>query len=201
MNRLKRLSLEIFGIAALAGSAFLAAQSQATGPATSLVQDATRDLSLDLQKPLVYALSTSSDSGACPIHMHALQKGGGSLLNARDGHPVEFGQRIHLVLGNTAGSARIVAIEVSVYGTSGKNRAVPTLTGLDPHWDARKTFNLPVNMGENEEASTNLLLRGFTSVQAIILESVTYADGSVWSASLSRSCRIAPDPFMLVSVR
>jgi len=218
MNRLARLQLEIFaGAAVFTCSVFLAAQAptpspsgssaahpaQSSGYASEVVMapNGTRTFRLDIQKPLVYALETSPDSGACPIHMHALQTGGGNLLNARDARPGEFSQRIHLILGNSAGAARIVAIEVSVYGTSGKNRAVPTLVARGPAWDARKTFDLQVNIGENEEASTNLILRGFTSVQSINLESVTYADGSIWSPSSSRSCHIAPDPLMLVGSR
>jgi hypothetical protein len=210
MNRLARLQLEIFaGAAVFTCSVFLTAQTPAAGPVTNPAstpaahptQNGTRTFTLALQQPLVYRFDASPDGSACPIYMQALQTGGGNLLNARDSRPGEFSQHIHLILGNSAGTARIVAIEVSIYGTSGKNRAVPALVARGPAWDARKTFDLTINIGENEEASTNLTLRGFTSVQSINLESVTYADGSIWSRSLSRSCRIAPDPLMLIGSR
>ena len=122
-------------------------------------------------------------------------------MNARDRQPGEPTQHIHLVLGNTANSTRIKDIEVSVYGTSGQNRAVPTLTAKNHPWDAQKRLEIKVNIDEDQEASTDLTLRGFTSVQSITLESVTYADGSIWNAFGRQSCRIAPDPFMLVGSR
>jgi hypothetical protein len=207
MRRLAKLTFAVLvGSVVHVGSAFLSAQSKVSGsnanPTSTAGSDqvVTQTLSRDISQS-GYLLVGSVSGRACPVSMYAKQRGGGDLLNARDNRPGESMQRIHLVLGNTEGLAKIVGIEVSVYGTSGKNRAVPTLVARNPLLDAAKTFNLPVDIGENQQASANLVLRGFTSVQSISLESVTYADGSTWNSSGSRSCRISPDLLMLVSGR
>jgi hypothetical protein len=44
-----------------------------------------------------------------------------------------------------------------------------------------------------------MLFKGFTSVRWIDLDSITYADGSMWHSSPQRKCQVVPDRFMLVA--
>jgi hypothetical protein len=196
------------------------AQSRAQGPATdpgsavaqnstpSSGQDGIRTFKLQSGQPSSFTMIPLQGGHSCPIYMHAEQRSGGDVMNARRIEPGEAPrpsngptQRIHLILRNLKDSADITRIKVSVHGTSGKSRTLKTELTPDEISDAAKAFDLPVSIRKDEGASTNLVLQGFTSVQSITLESVTYADGSSWSSSAGGTCRIAPDPLVLVSVR
>jgi hypothetical protein len=201
--------------AVLLGSGSAIAQGPASGPSLgpaqnsghSTDQDGTRAFKHDFAKPSTLAIVTLREGHNCPIYMRAQQRSGEDLLRTSQSggtpevKPVGPTQRIHLILGNMANSANITQVEVTVQGTSGKNRTVQTMLTPDGVSDVAKAFNLPVNIGKDEGASTNLTLHGFTSVQSINLESVTYADGSTWNPSATRTCSIAPDPLVLVSGR
>jgi hypothetical protein len=192
MNRVAVASL-----AALLSSVTLAAQSPASGQAQLLIQNPQHDGQRTL-KSGVYVIPMSL---GCPIYMHAQQRGNQKLLNAHEGKSVGVAQRLRLTVANMINPAAITGVRVVVHGTSTNVHLVPTDIIMDGFSDAAKAFDLPFSLGQSEDASVNLLLRGFTSVQSIMLESVTYADGSSWSPSPSRTCRTAPDPLVLVSGR
>ncbi len=65
--------------------------------------------------------------------------------------------------------------------------------------DANRTLTVPFSKGANGIATANVWVAGFTAVEAIDLKSVVYTDGSTWSLTDGASCRIVPDPFMLVA--
>jgi hypothetical protein len=88
-----------------------------------------------------------------------------------------------------------------VHGTRSKARAIPAVYTEDGVSDVAKAFDLPFALGPKEDASANLLLRGFTSVQSVTLESITYADGSSWNPPSARSCRTMLDSLVLLSGR
>jgi len=161
-------------------------------------------VSLIAQKPAetaeVYVLSASA-AQECPVSMHAQQRAGGDVLVTRDGQRHPLSQRIHLILGDFKNPARVVSAQVTVRGANGKPRAVPTAFSPGGPGEATKTLDLKFDVTENGEVSTDLSLAGFTSVSSIRLDSLTFADGSTWVSSDSKTCRTAPDPFMLVSAR
>ena len=133
--------------------------------------------------------------------MHAQQRAGGDVLITRDGQRHPLSQRIHLILGGFTNPARIVAAKVTVRGTNGKPRAVPTALLPDGSGETTKTLDLKFEVSEKGEVSTDMSLAGFTSVSSIRLDSLTFADGSIWVPTNGKTCRTAPDPFMLVSAR
>jgi hypothetical protein len=57
------------------------------------------------------------------------------------------------------------------------------------------------NSSSDQTEFADLVLPGFSSVQSITLNSLTYSDGSTWNSFKGNACRVAPDPFMLVSAR
>jgi len=195
--------------AIFSASAVLGAQNSVPGPyANSGAQGfaVMGSTNLDLntaQLPVV----REPGAGSCPVSMRAQQGGGGGVLEARrrlghaDPKPDAAAQHIKFVMGNSKKSASIVEVKVTVYGTSGKGRTMPTAFTQNGTSDMSRALDFRVNLATDETASRNLLLNGFTSVQWITLDSVTYADGSVWSSSQGGSCRIAPDPIVLVSAR
>jgi hypothetical protein len=147
----------------------------------------------------VYAIQAPADRD-CPVSMHAQQKAGGDVLVARNGQSRPLAQRIHLILGSLENPAKVIAAKVTVRGTNGKPRAVPTVVMQDGAGETTKTLDLRFDGTENGEASTDVSLSGFTSVSSIRLDSLTFADGSTWNA-WGKSCSTVPDPFMLVSSR
>jgi hypothetical protein len=133
--------------------------------------------------------------------MRAQQKTGTTgLTRTGDGSAAMQGQRIHLDVDR--GSNAVVAIQVTVHGTTARPR-VYAAPSQQVRSDAVKTFSLTANGASANGAaiSSDLLLRGFTSVQSVNLDSVSYADGSVWAPAAGKSCSVAPDPLMLVSSR
>jgi len=138
---------------------------------------------------------------SCPVTMRAEHRSGGSAMYTGYGGATGVGQRIHLIFG--ALSARVTAATVTVRGTDGQWR-VATASTRQPRQGSpyiSRTLNAVfAQYGDGFEA-TELDLPGFTSVKSIRLDSVTYADGSTWTAPEGGVCRVAPDPLMLVSGR
>jgi hypothetical protein len=223
---MKRLAA--FSSAVLLGSLTMGAQTPAPNPAPApspeLVQPSgqagKRVIKIDpAEQPgqqsssastTVYVVPTPSDS-SCPVSMHAQHGSGGGMRFVRNGQspaPSGVAQHIHLTMGTAREPARVAAARVTVHGTSAKWRTVPTAQMLDgpdaKSSDMRKTLNITFNSNstasadESEGASTDMVLSGFTSVQSITLDSLTYTDGSIWTPAEGRTCRVVPDPLMLV---
>jgi len=174
----------------------------------------TGSLALAAQAPAVQFNADRMDAG-CLVSMRAQQKGLGDLLLAdkgRDGKVDGPAQRIHLTLGKgTETSEEIARVRVTVHGTGAENRMyrVPAgqadsrggggdfLTG--PKADRARSFDLAFRPNAEGEIATDLVLRGFTSVTWINLNSVTFADGAVWMPGGKLNCRISPDLLMLIA--
>jgi len=135
----------------------------------------------------------------CPVGMRAQQGAGGDLLRAREGQPVEGpAQRIRLVL-TPRRALQITGARIRVRGLSGKNRmALADATGqLAP--DRTQTLNATFTPDEKGETFSDLVLAGFTSVQSIELQAITYSDGSTWKMESSNLCKVTPDQIMRVA--
>jgi hypothetical protein len=138
--------------------------------------------------------------------MHALQGSGTGLFAVHGDQRVEgFSQRIHLILTNPR-SAKIAAAKVKVFGLSGKNRVERASASLDltnqkGASDLIRSLDVAFTPEGEKDVATDLILPGFTSVQSIYLESLTYKDGSTWTVAGHQSCHVAPDPLVLVADR
>ena len=143
----------------------------------------------------------AAEQPSCPVSMRAQQKTGATgLTRTRDGNAAVLGQRIHLDVDR--GPNAVVAIQVTVHGTTARPR-IYAAQSQQVRSDAVKTFTLAADGASANGAaiSSDLLLRGFTSVQSVNLDSVSYADGSLWTPTAGKSCSVEPDPLMLVSSR
>lgn len=159
--------------------------------------------------PTVYVFQAPADLD-CPVPMRARHESGGSMRYTQSGQkpesapPPGVAQRIRLILGSGKEPAGVSSARVTVRGTSVKWRTVPTSQLLDGS-DLKRTLditfhpNATASVEEHEGTSSEMVLSGFTSVQFITLDSLTYADGSIWTPETGRACRVAPDPLMLVS--
>ncbi len=64
-----------------------------------------------------------------------------------------------------------------------------------------KTLEVTFAPEDAKSLSADLVLPGFSSVTFIQLKSITYKDGSSWKVDgqAEQSCRVAPDPLMLIA--
>lgn len=143
-------------------------------------------------------------AGACPIAMHATQGMWDHTVRVRDGkrepEPPHIGQRIALTLKDTHPS-QIVSALVRVRGLNGKDRIMPTPAGTEQDWNAVTNLNVKFGSENDGSVSADLRVAGFTAVHSVELIRVTYADGSRWNRSGSQTCRVQPDPLMLITER
>jgi hypothetical protein len=90
---------------------------------------------------------------------------------------------------------------VTVSGTNGKRRIANAsqfqTQPASPYIST--TLNLEFLKDSGSWQVGDLDLPGFTSVKSIRLDSLTFADGSTWTPASRGSCRVEPDPLMLVS--
>jgi hypothetical protein len=144
----------------------------------------------------------SLNSVACPIDLRATH---GTLFMPKK---TDFGpspapspapqeQTLHLTVTNHS-PQKIVTAQLTIHGFSNKWRDVPLLNATAAP-DLVKKVEVVLNVKANAQSSSDLSLSRFTSIAAIDLDSVTYADGSSWQSSSPAACSVAPDPMMLIS--
>jgi hypothetical protein len=198
MQRLIALSFTL-----LLGPVMLTAQSPTPGTASPSNPDHT----------YAYAVQKQPLAG-CPVSMHAEQRAmGTSILVTRDGERHPAPKQIRLTLGMTLGGTEnmpsVTAAKVTVWGFNGKPGMLP-ITTLQattggPHRDgpeeSTRSLDLSFARADDGSAQTDMDLPGFVAVSSIRIDSLTYSDGSTWTAPSVNGCRTAPDPFMLVSAR
>ncbi len=148
-------------------------------------------------------------ASSCPVSMRAERRAGGRAITTGRAPTSGSAQYIRVILnkilGETGSSARVTAATVTVRGTNGAGRlATGSQFQMSPPPKSpylERKINLALfNESDGSEIS-NLDLSGFTSVSSIRLDSVTFADGTVWTPDSGHICRVEPDPLMLVTTR
>ena len=136
---------------------------------------------------------------ACPVDLRARHLAYTDMIRAGEATPKGPGQRLQLTLGSAA-ARQIVRATMTVHGlTLNSNGHVwRTSPRQGVSSDAVRTLTVPFSKGANGVATAEVWVAGFTAVEAIDLKSVVYTDGSKWSLADGATCRIVPDPFMLV---
>lgn len=141
----------------------------------------------------------------CPIGMSVHQRMGGSTLavDANGTKRKVFAQRLRLFLNDLrpdSAGQKIVSATVTVHGTSTKPRmqSLSSSPGASSGSMA-KALHVDLSHWNEPGVSGDFLLPGFTSASRVDLESVTYDDGTVWKLSGNQTCRVAPDPLMLIN--
>ena len=146
---------------------------------------------------------------SCPMDMHVRQGIGGGMI-AVDEKGVKrrvYAPRLRLFLNDLRkdrSGQKIVSATVTVHGTSGK----PRMQNLNAHGEqdadlnsgsVKRTMNVELAHWGDPGVSGDFVLPGFTSASRVDLESVTYEEGTTWKLSGADSCRVAPDPLMLIN--
>lgn len=139
----------------------------------------------------------------CPVDMRVRQRmGGGTVAVDKDGNRRQvFAQRLRLILNSLRqgeGDRKAVSATVTVHGTGAKARMQSLRSGSASN-SMVKSFNVDLAHWDEPGISGEFLLPGFTSASQVDLESVTYDDGTTWKLSNNQSCRVAPDPLMLIA--
>jgi hypothetical protein len=133
----------------------------------------------------------------CPIAFQARHLADGDFVKTGDRHPPKGpGQRLHVTL--TSPDARTLAsATISVRGWTAQGHMENAGATNSPQ--SVRTMQVPLTAGTGRNASADLWVPGMTAVDSVELLSVSYADGSTWTPAAGKSCRITPDPLMLIS--
>ena len=138
---------------------------------------------------------------SCPVSMRAQHLSDGSMVKAGEAaHPAGIGQRLHLTLRNQ-GSRQIAGATLTIHGTTPKAHAILLASAQGGPSDTTQNMSVSFSRGPDGSVSADLWIPGMSAVQSIELDSLEYSDGSTWKLADGNACRIAPDPFMLISER
>lgn len=150
---------------------------------------------------LVLDLQTSASS--CPISMRVRQGTGNGLLIVKHGKQSDApGSHLRLNLAPSNGHpGNIVAATVIVHGFNGKPGVFPLVATRDHASEITRTLTVPLTADDDNSFWSELLVPGLTAPNRVDLQSVTYADGSIWRVTALDACRAVPDPFMLVAAQ
>ncbi|HWG19315.1 MAG TPA: hypothetical protein VG225_02215 [Terracidiphilus sp.] len=182
-----------FGVAVMLGPVALGAQKAASSPA-----------------PAQLVMNVPAGNG-CPIGMRAEHGTGSGLVMTRDDHgkqavppgkdhgymAKEISQQIHLTLTNPL-NRKIAAARVTARGLTARGRITKTLSTGDDGSNVTRTVDVKFSSADGRNVSADVTFPAFTVVNSIQMESITYADGSVWKLDDAQTCRVVPDPLMLV---
>jgi hypothetical protein len=140
----------------------------------------------------VHSLPPRIDPAKCPVDLQVEHSGGlFEYRNAKTGDVVSpfSAQRFDFKMINFL-PHEIVNAEITVHGFRGKGRFITLST---PTPDLAKTLAVALDVKGNSSASRELSFAGFSTIETIDVNSVTYADGSTWHASSPGACSVAPN--------
>jgi hypothetical protein len=133
----------------------------------------------------------------CPVGLQAQRQGAANMVTINGRPQREAGPSVRLTVINPQGRD-IVGATVVVRGYDSRPRFFPVL-GNGPATTMKKTVTLKLNVGGGDNGATNLTMKNFGSIASIDLESLEYADGFTWHASVEQPCTVEPDLLLLVA--
>jgi hypothetical protein len=140
----------------------------------------------------------AAESG-CPVGFYASRQANGQILNrASDAKQTSSAQGLHLMLNHLSEPA-IQSIEVTVYASSLKLRALPLDTSSPE--TISKTFSLERQTGAASLSDADVWMHQVGSVRWADLISITYTDGTTWRPTETLKCRAVPSNLLLVGSR
>jgi hypothetical protein len=134
----------------------------------------------------------------CPVGFYAGHSNSLTQLRAQDARPGLISQSLNVRMDNST-RHDIVSAQITVHGLSPHYRLTPANADAAANGDLTKHMQLDLTVDAGRHGDTDLRIYGFTSVQRIDLDSLTYADGTTWTASAERRCSVAPNGMMLVA--
>jgi hypothetical protein len=141
-----------------------------------------------------------AEAANCPAAMNVSHLPDGSMIWTGRAHPESTGQWLHItIMAPIAASATL-----EVHGYSNKGHMTQTDLKKGPGNsgpDAVRAVTVSFRDLPNGQATGNVWAPGLTAVTSIDLVSLTYVDGTNWSAPSGHTCQVTPDPLMLISGR
>jgi hypothetical protein len=187
----------LLGSVALTGATFGFAQSSGAGQSFGVVTQ----LSQGSAPSSVIVLTAPPQASACPVSLRAQHLADGSMVRTRDGHSKGVGQWLHLSVDKPQ-AEQVTSALITVHGFADVPRVTEAAPAAKTQSDAQRTMTVSFStVPASGAAGADLWVPGMTAVTSIELKRVTYADGSLWSFAGGGSCRITPDPLMLVAGR
>jgi hypothetical protein len=135
----------------------------------------------------------------CPVSIQASHLSDGSVVKTGTNHPGGLGQRLHIKL-NSPDQRKIASATVNLRGWTAKGRMAQLGSSDDAALGVQK-LTVPFTTDAGRTASADVWAPGLTAVVSVELLSVNYSDGSTWTPSQGKTCRVAPETLMLVTQR
>jgi hypothetical protein len=154
------------------------------------------------------ALDLEHTVNRCPIAMDARQEGGLHMVRTQDGSKAPQQPAITPSLILTAPQGRqILSATITAHGYAAPKSAMPlevqgqAVLRSQPTGRTELTSTVTVKFESDGAGSFSgkFRLPGFTVLESVDLNSVTFGDGSTWSFTSASGCHVTPDPFVLVS--
>ncbi len=198
----------LFGSAALAAQTATADQAQlqtltqmtAAAPSPATGPTAPAGSPAQPQSRLAVAMEQIAQLlNGCPVTLRAQHAPGGDSMMVNGIHVKGPAQALHLIVTNRD-SRQVVAANLTVWGFSGNPRLAQTLTTHNAS-EAARTLDVRFAGAPGKETSADFAVPGLTASTAIVLNSVTYADGSTWKLAPGGSCWASVDGVMRIGDR
>ncbi len=129
-------------------------------------------------------------AGACPTTVTAKYVPGAALRPVNPGSPGEARKPLQLSFGpaGETDGERITQALVTVRGISEKGGVIPAGTSAATSPWVERTLSLNVAANPAGLQSGTVWLTGFGGVGDVRIDSITYANGRVWKATVQQSC-------------
>lgn len=204
-------ALPLLAVSCAIGHAQTQTETQSPTPAQAQPRISYRNLTPQQLQALTKLAARKSGAdlvGNCPVGMTAQQRASGQTVwttaledaaNPRNLDSLRPGNTgVHVEL-NAHGKSSIHQAELAVYFMAPRTRVLPVVEA-DALPAQKKTFNLATDRA-SLKLMGDLLVGPAASITRVQLLSLTYADGTTWSARSDSPCSVEPDRFILVDAR
>jgi len=135
-----------------------------------------------------FKLTPAQHSG-CPVEIEGWLDVSGTVVPVPKPGGKGDKQKLHVTLSNSK-TLEVRDAEISVHGFRKELRNAPAvLYSPDDPAVVSKTLKFNHMVLPGKDASADFVIRGFGSVTALDLDSVTYSDGTTWHSSGQTQCR------------
>jgi len=138
------------------------------------------------------------DNFGCPVGFSASRQSGLQLKSTSEASQTGPVQGLHLNLHRRS-TPDIASIEVTVYGIAQKGLYLPL--GTESTRPISKTFELHRVSDDTSLNEADVMMRLAGTLNAVNLNSITYADGTTWHSTANFQCRAVPSNLLLVGSR
>jgi hypothetical protein len=131
-------------------------------------------------------------SAGCPVAVTARYVPGATVRPVVPGGSAEARQPLHVSFGalGAGQELKILRAQITVRGISEKGGVIPAGVGVGSPW-LERTFTVNVAANAAGVLSSTVWLTGFGGVSDVRVDSMTYANGTVWNSSAEASCHAA----------